>query len=72
MDKVKGWVRLVFALGGAWIPLNALLMQSVDPTHLIGPAITGFLVYAVGSVVVDAIPADPPAPPAKDKDHPVG
>lgn len=56
MAQVKSWVRLVFALGGAWIPLNALLLQQVDPTGLIGPAITGFLVYAVGSVVVDAIP----------------
>lgn len=57
MAKVKSWVMLVFALGGAWIPLNALLLQHVDPTGLIGPAITGFLVYAVGSVVVDAIPS---------------
>jgi len=56
MEKVKNWVRLVFALGGAWIPLNALLLQNVDPTHLIGPAITGLLVYLVGNVVVDAIP----------------
>jgi len=56
MEQVKAWVRLVFALGGAWIPLNALLLQHVDPTGLIGPAITGFLVYAVGTVVVDAIP----------------
>ncbi|MEK7604041.1 MAG: hypothetical protein AAB461_02890 [Patescibacteria group bacterium] len=56
MAKVKSWVMLVFALGGAWIPLNALLLQHVDPTGLIGPAITGFLVYAVGNVVVDAIP----------------
>ena len=56
MEQVKAWVRLVFALGGAWIPLNALLLQHVDPTGLIGPAITGFLVYIVGTVVVDAIP----------------
>ena len=56
MAQVKGWVNLVFALGGAWIPLNALLIQHVDPTGLIGPAITGFLVYAVGNLVAGAIP----------------
>jgi len=56
MAAIKGWVGLVFALGGAWIPLNALIVQHVDPTALIGPAITGFLVYAVGKVVVDNIP----------------
>jgi hypothetical protein len=56
MASIKGWVGLVFALGGAWIPLNALILQHVDPTGLIGPAITGFLVYAVGKVVVDNIP----------------
>ena len=56
MPQIKAWVHLVFALGGAWIPLNALLLQHVDPTGLIGPAITGFLVYAVGNVVVANIP----------------
>ena len=57
MERLRGWVRLVFVLGGAWIPLEALLVKHVDPTILIGYALTGFLVYAIGHVIEAEIPA---------------
>ena len=56
MERVRGWVRLVFVVGGAWIPVEALLVQHVNPTGLIGFALTGFLVYALGNLIAAEIP----------------
>lgn len=56
MERIKGWVNLVFVLTAIGIPLQALLVAHVEPTALLGYALTGLLVYAAGPVVVNAIP----------------
>ena len=55
MDRVRGLVKLVFVLGGAWLILEPVVHKA-SPTDLIGPALAALVVIYVGHAIAGLIP----------------
>ena len=56
MARVKNLVRLVFALGAAWMVLEPVVHSAPgNPVAWLGPALAAVVVIVVGGLIADVL-----------------